>query len=312
MSYKTYIIIVTYNSMPWIDKCLGSIDLNNFDVVVVDNASSDETVEHLQKNYPDIKLFEEQTNLGFGQANNKGISYVLNQGAKHVFLLNQDAYLVDDVLDQLVQFQKEHSVYGILSAIHINAERTRLDRNFSNYVRFDANPAFYSDHVLERPLQNVYDLPFVNAAGWLISKECLMTVGGFDPIFFHYGEDDNYCQRLTYHGFKIGVLSKTFMIHDREDRTKPKVELYSKAYFDIQERRLKLMYGNINDSDEGRILKQKKKIKRQLLKARLRQNSKAIKGLKAYLQLIDRVIPEIKKSVEMNAKQQPSYLEVNS
>lgn len=298
--------------MPWIDKCLWSIDFSKYKVVVVDNASSDETVEHLQENYPDIKLFEERINLGFGQANNKGISFALSQGAEHVFLLNQDAYLVDHALEQLIQFQKKHSEYGILSAIHTNADRTRLDRNFSNYVRFDANPDFYSDHVLERPLQKVYDLPFVNAAGWLISKECLMAVGGFDPIFFHYGEDDNYCQRVLFHGFKIGVLPKTFMVHDREDRVKPNVELYSKAYFDIQERRLKLIYGNINDYDEGRILKQKKKIKRQLLKARLRQNSKAIKGLKAYLQLIDRVIPEIEKCVEMNSKQQPSYLEVNS
>jgi len=235
----TYVVIVSYNAMLWLDKCLESIDFSRYEVVVVDNCSSDGTVAHLHKNYPAVKLFKENKNLGFGQANNKGIGYALNQGAERVFLLNQDAYLVGDALEQLVGFQKQNPEFGILSAIHTNAEETRLDRNFSNYVRFDANSAFYSDHVLGRQLQDVYEVPFVNAAGWLLSKTCLMTVGGFDPIFFHYGEDDNYCQRVFYHGFKIGVLPNIFMVHDREERPKPQIDLYSDAYFRIQDRSLK-------------------------------------------------------------------------
>jgi GT2 family glycosyltransferase len=210
----------------------------------------------------------------------------------------------------LVGFQKQNPEFGILSAIHTNAEETRLDRNFSKYVCFDANPAFYSDHVLGRQLQDVYEVPFVNAAGWLLSKICLMIVGGFDPIFFHYGEDDNYCQRVSYHGFKIGVLPNTFMVHDREERPKPQIELYSAAYFRIQDRSLKIKYGNINDFDKRRILNHRKKIKRQLLKARIRQNQKSIKGFKKCVRLIDRIIPEIEKSVEKNKVQQPNYLSV--
>jgi GT2 family glycosyltransferase len=294
--------------MHWLDKCLVSIDFSRYKVVVVDNSSSDGTVTHLHKNYPSVKLFKENQNLGFGQANNKGISYALNQGAEYVFLLNQDAYLVGDALEQLVGFQKQNPEFGILSAIHINAEETRLDRNFSNYVRFDANPAFYSDHVLGQQLQDVYEVPFVNAAGWLLSKTCLITVGGFDPIFFHYGEDDNYCQRVSYHGFKIGVLPNIFMVHDREERPKPQIEPYSDAYFKIQDRSLKIKYGNINDFDKRRILNHRKKIKRQLLKARIRQNQKSIKGLKEYVRHMDRIIPEIEKSVEKNKVQQPNYL----
>ena len=294
--------------MPWLDKCLESIDFSRYEVVVVDNCSSDGTVAHLHKNYPAVKLFKENQNLGFGQANNKGISYALNQRAEHVFLLNQDAYLIGDALEQLVGFQKQNPEYGILSAIHTNAEETRLDRNFSNYVRFDVNPAFYSDHVLGRQLQDVYEVPFVNAAGWLLSKICLIIVGGFDPIFFHYGEDDNYCQRVSYHGFKIGVLPNIFMVHDREERPKPQIEPYSDAYFKIQDRSLKIKYGNINDFDKRRILNHRKKIKRQLLKARIRQNQKSIKGLKEYVRHMDRIIPEIEKSVEKNKVQQPNYL----
>ena len=304
----TYIIIVTYNAMPWLEKCLGSIDFDQFKVVVVDNNSSDETVATIKQNHPHIKLFEEKENLGFGQANNKGISYALNQGAEHVYLLNQDAYLIGECLAQLLYTQHKYPNYGIVSPIHTNAEVTRLDRNFSNYVRYDINPDFYSDFVLGKKKKPIYDVPFVNAAGWLISKECLMNVGGFDPIFFHYGEDDNYCQRVHYHGFKIGVVPTSFMVHDREDREKPVVQNYSEAYFKIQDRRLKIKFGNLNAYDEGQLSDHKKKVKRQLLKARIRRNKKAITGLKRQLQLIDKVSDEIKKSIELNKKKHPNYL----
>ena len=210
MNSKVSVIIVTYNAIPWLNKCLGSIDFDQYKVVVVDNCSKDETVTFIRNNYPSVKLFPEQENLGFGQGNNKGISYALQQGAERVFLLNQDAYLIHDCLEQLINLQKKHPDYGILSPVHTNATVTRLDRNFSIYVRFDRNPDFYSDHVLSNELDEVYEVPYVNAAGWLISKECLMTVGGFDPIFFHYGEDDNFCQRVHYHSYKIGVVPKLF------------------------------------------------------------------------------------------------------
>jgi hypothetical protein len=98
------------------------------------------------------------------------------------------------------------------------------------------------------------------------------------------------------------------MVHDREGRPKPQIEPYSDAYFKIQDRSFKKIYGNLNDYDKSRILNHRKKIKRQLLKARIRQNQKSIKGLKKCVRLIDRIIPEIEQSVEKNKVQQPNYL----
>jgi GT2 family glycosyltransferase len=303
------IIIVTYNATPWLYKCLGSIDFDKYKVVVVDNNSQDETVKIIEQNYQQIKLFKEKENLGFGQANNKGVSFALSQGAEHVFLFNQDAYLIDDALDRLIQFQIQYSEYGILSAIHTNADGTRLDRNFSNYVSFNANPAFYSDHVLGRPLQEVYEVPFVNAAGWLISKECLMTVGGFDPIFFHYGEDDNYCQRVLFHDFKIGVLSKTFMIHDREEREKTKIVPYSEAYFKAKERSFKARYANIN-LDIQEVTQIDKKYKKKILKERVKGNFVFAKHLQREYKVLKSALSEIENSRELNKTAGAHYLDI--
>jgi GT2 family glycosyltransferase len=308
---KTYIIIITYNAKLWLDKCLGSIDFNQHQVVVVDNHSTDGTLDEIETNFPQVKLFIQEKNLGFGQANNLGISYALKEGADHVFLLNQDAYLVGNVLERLVELQKENKPFGILSPIHVNADKTKLDRNFSNYVRYDKTPYFYSDHVLSNSLKDIYEVPFVNAAGWLISKSCLMTVGGFDPLFFHYGEDDNYCQRLIYHGFKIGVVPNSFLIHDREDRQKTQIQLFSNEYYIRELRNFKVKYANINLYNKSDILNYKKKMKMQLIKAFIKRDKKKIKNLKAYLDLVNQTLPKVEESILLNRKKQPNYLDLD-
>ncbi len=307
---STWIIIVTYNARPWINKCLNSIDFEKYKVVIIDNFSTDDTVAIVNNGFPEVILFQQTKNLGFGQANNIGISYALKHGAEHVFLLNQDAYLVEDMLDKLINFQSSHSEYGVLSPIHINADKTKLDRNFSLYMNFDNNPYFYSDHVIGTKSRMVYDVPFVNAAGWLISKKCLLTIGGFDPIFFHYGEDDNYCQRLLYHGFKIGVLSDTFLIHDREYRVKPSTKLFSKEYYKKELRKFKVKHANINEFDEVNFQVYLGRLRLQLIKALLKIDIQKFKNLKAYLTILKKTIPTINNSIKTNKMVQASYLDV--
>ena len=65
---------------------------------------------------------------------------------------------------------------------------------------------------------DVYEIKFVNAAAWLISRNCIETVGGFNPLFFLYGEDNDYLTRVKYHKFKVGVYPDANIYHDREDR----------------------------------------------------------------------------------------------
>ncbi len=299
-----YIIIVTYNGLNWIDSCLKSC--GNYPVIVVDNASTDDTVSFIETNYPHVILLKQATNLGFGQANNIGIRYALDHGAEHVFLLNQDAYLVEDVLEQLLRFQQSHTDYGILSPIHLTGNQQKLDRNFSNYMLKEKTGQFYSDFVLGNALAPVYEIPFVNAAAWLVSKTCLETVGGFDPLFFHYGEDDNYCQRVQYHGFKIGVLPKVYAIHDREDRVKEKIKIFSKMYFENIERQYKISFANI--LTENKIDLEIKKLKKTIFKLQLKFKFKRATDFKKELSILLRIKPLIAHSREQNKQQGAHYL----
>lgn len=276
----TNIIIVTYNAMPWIDRCLQSTD--NYPVIVVDNASTDQTVAHIQSNYPKVTLLPQDQNLGFGQGNNAGISFALKQGAEQVFLLNQDAYLVEECLHSLIKKQQQYPEFGILSPVHLNGKGDALDRNFGNYISYQNAPKLLSDLLINK-IKELYEVPFVNAAGWLVSKKCLETVGGFDPIFFHYGEDDNYCQRVLFHGFKIGVVLEAFLLHDREDRQIKPVVKFSNEYYKQLERRYKLIYADVNKdvfAIQKEIARMKKIMVKQYLKLQFSNGSQTKKRFK--------------------------------
>lgn len=304
MTNSTYIIIVTYNGMLWLDRCLKSC--LNYPVIIIDNASTDETVSFIETNYPNVTLLKQTVNLGFGQANNIGIRYALDHGSEHVFLLNQDAYLVDNVLETLISFQKQNPQYGILSPIHITGNQKKLDKNFSSFMLKEKTGQFYSDFVLGNKLASVYEVPFVNAAAWLLSRKCLETVGGFDPLFFHYGEDDNYCQRVVFHGLKIGVVPKCFIIHDRAEREIIHFSTHSEEYYKYIERKYKLKFGNILTSND--LHHKKKKLKRTILKLQLQAKFKRAGGIQRELKLIKNIESEIIKSRKQNFKKGMNYL----
>lgn len=212
---KLFIIIVTYNATKWLSECLRST--RGYSVIVVDNDSNDETVKFIKANYPEIILLEQTKNLGFGAANNIGISYALKNSADYVLLLNQDAYLETNTIKELIDIHKNNVDYGVLSPVHLNGKGNKLDIGFSEYISYANNNFLYFD-ALKGNLNDVYKVPFVNAACWLIPKSTLNIIGGFDPLYFHYGEDVNYCHRLNYHSLKIGVVPHVFVKHDRENR----------------------------------------------------------------------------------------------
>lgn len=213
-------IIVTYNALKWIDKCLGSLLSSTIpiDILVIDNGSTDGTREIIKSRYTSVRLIESDENLGFGKANNIGLKIALEENYDYSFLLNQDAWVEQDTIEKITEIHKNHPEYGIMSPIHISGDGKNLDNNFTTYINGYSCPEFVSDVILNRELKEVYEINFVNAALWLISRQVLEKVGGFDPLFFMYGEDDDYINRLKYHGFKVGLCPKVKGYHDRPQK----------------------------------------------------------------------------------------------
>lgn len=304
---RIYIVIVTFNGMKWIENCLNKA-LNSsipIQIVVVDNNSNDKTVSFIKENYSEIKLLEQDENLGFGAANNIGISYALRQGVDYIFLLNQDAYVNETTIEKLVEVSNNNKEFGIISPIHLNGSGNNLDLNFSNYMQkntyllFDALKNSYSKHV--------YEVPFVNAAAWLLPQKTFETIGGFDPIFFHYGEDENFCQRVLFHNLKVGLVPNIFINHDREN-IKSKLSNSNLKSIQLRERYLKIKWANINTDHTIEMFKQQKKLRVLVLKLMMKLKLKKMKHYLMEYRIVKRIIPEILKSKEINIKEGTHYL----
>lgn len=216
--YKVLTIIVTYNGMKWIDRCLNSVMESqcHTDCLLIDNLSNDGTLQFVKEKYPDVILYESPINLGFGQGNNIGIQYAIDNGYDYIYLLNQDAYLFPDTIDNLIHIQIQNSDFGILSPLQFQNDEYSLDKNFlTSLSRAEENILF---DFLSCAVKDIYEVPDVMAAHWLVSRSCFATVGGFSPTFLQYGEDNNYQDRAAYFKFKIGIVPSAKAIHDRSER----------------------------------------------------------------------------------------------
>lgn len=199
---------------------MNSIDPKT--AIIIDNNSSDDTIQIIQREYPKAQVLSQKSNIGFAAANNIGIQKAYDEGAEYFFLLNHDAWIKKGTIERLIQLSKANPEFGILSPIHLNGSGELLDWNFTNYIsnQEDDGRKLYTDLLLQNKLQKIYDANFVNAAAWLITRKCIEKVGLFDAeLFPHYGEDLNFVQRVHYHGFKIGVVPDAFIYHDREERS---------------------------------------------------------------------------------------------
>ena len=220
MSNSILAIIVTYNGMKWIDKCIRSVLSSTIhsDIFVVDNASSDDTPDYIAKNFPKVLLTRSAKNLGFGAANNIGLQYAIDNNYDYVYLLNQDAWVKEDTFEKLILTQKKHLDYGILSPIQLDSSEKKFDFGFGwELSQWKEHSKVCEDLFFKRNV-DIVSFNMIMAAHWLISRDCLLKTGGFSPAFFHYGEDNNYAERVQQKGYKIGVAMDALAIHDRTGR----------------------------------------------------------------------------------------------
>lgn len=211
---KIFAVIVTYNAMTWIDKCLKSLVDSSISVlpIVIDNNSQDETVTYITNCYPNVILLPQSENRGFGQANNLGFEYSIKHGADYVLLLNQDAWISPDMIEVLLRFADDKT---ILSPKHLNGLGTALDKNFQTFILRNLSDQIVSTF-FTNPQEKAYSVDFVNAACWLLSIKLVLKVGGFNPLFSHYGEDNQYVQRVFSIGGQVKVIPSVSVWHDRE------------------------------------------------------------------------------------------------
>ncbi len=211
-------IIVTYNGMRWLERCLDSV-YDQADIYVFDNDSTDGSADFVAARYPSAKLVRSAENLGFSKPNNLGFEYAIKKGYEYVYLLNQDAWLDPGALEKLVVAAEAHPEYGVLSPLQMTDGYKALDAQFAKRCPVVAG-------------HDVYEVKRVMAAHWLVPVRVIEQIGPFDEDLFPlYGQDDEWCHRLHFFGLKVGVVPEARAVHDRAYRPESKEKLAHRNYY---------------------------------------------------------------------------------
>jgi N-acetylglucosaminyl-diphospho-decaprenol L-rhamnosyltransferase len=202
-------VVVTYNGLPHVERTLESLE--RYDTVVVDHGSTDGTLDVVRKRFPAVRIVE-QENRGLAAGWNRGIR---ETSAPFVIVLNADAWLVDDAAERLVAFAEEHERAGFVAPRLLNPDGTLQPsvrafptpwRLATEYLflrklapRSRALNAFYGAGFRH---DEVREIDFAKAAGFLLRRTAFDEVGPFDEDFFLFSEETDWCYRLREAGWK--------------------------------------------------------------------------------------------------------------
>lgn len=203
------IIIVSYNSRRYLKDCLDSINENplnaRYEIIVVDNGSTDGSIGFLKDNYPDIKLILNNKNIGFAAANNLAIK---SSDSSYILLLNSDCKVYKDSIDKLLDFMEKNKTAGIIGPKIINSDGSvqHSCRKFPSII----NAAFHTiltDIFPDNPFSRKYKLAdiqrdkpvkvdWVSGSCIMIRRGALKDTGLLDERYFMYVEDLDLCYRM--------------------------------------------------------------------------------------------------------------------
>ncbi len=212
MSLKLSIVIINWNGKEFLQKCIDSVyttlHLSDFELFVVDNASTDGSQDMVKSSYPGISLIENQENLGFAKANNKGIRRAKGE---YVVLLNCDLVLTDHALDDLVSFLDSNPYAGAVAPQYLNEDGSKQN-SFDNYPRLTTEllnksllrmmfPNKYPSKIKE--YENPIQVECLIGACIMFRHKALDQVGLLDEGYFFYMDDPDICLRLKKKGWEV-------------------------------------------------------------------------------------------------------------
>jgi N-acetylglucosaminyl-diphospho-decaprenol L-rhamnosyltransferase len=221
------VIIVSFNTSALLQKCLKSLFDNktahNLEVFVVDNNSADDSVEMVEKFFPQVRLIANKVNMGFAAANNQ--AYNLCSGT-YIILLNPDTRLRPDAIDNAVAFMEDHPSAGLCGcrlvnlAGHLEPSARRFPNSFYKLLTISGlSTKFASSKILGRGDYKYFDHNTSIEVDWvpgtfsIVRRAMLDQLGLFDERFYLYYEETDLCLRAKRAGWKIFFFPGAEVIH---------------------------------------------------------------------------------------------------
>ncbi|MEW6062042.1 MAG: glycosyltransferase, partial [Bacteroidota bacterium] len=229
------VIIVNYNVREFLNNALTSLQksLEGFEseIFVVDNASDDGSVETVAKNFPDVHLITNSTNLGFAKANNQAL---VQARGTYLLLINPDTVVQENTVRELIRFFESHQDAGMVGCKILNPDGTlqlpcrrsfptpwiAFTKTFGLSTLFPKSKLFARYNLTYLDPDQTYDVDAISGSFMMLRRAVYEKIGGLDETFFMYGEDLDWCYRVKQAGWKVYYVPTTSIIHYKGESTK--------------------------------------------------------------------------------------------
>lgn len=229
------VVIVNWNVAPLLRRCLASIVASpgvtldparpgiHAEIIVVDNASGDESRTMLVREFPEVQVIANVANVGFTRANNQGLEVARGRA---VLFLNPDAELIGDALRTMMHYLEDHPDVGVVGPQlrygdgRIQPSRRRFPTLATAFLESTLFQQWWPDNAIarryymaDRPDDQEQDVDWVMGACFLARRQTIDQVGGFDERFFMYSEELDWCRRARAAGWRVVYLPTAQVIH---------------------------------------------------------------------------------------------------
>jgi GT2 family glycosyltransferase len=238
MPPRVVVSVVNWNTRSVLHECLEFLyrvtDYENFEVVVVDNGSTDGSVAHVRREFPETDLIQNDRNRGFATANNQAIERARSRSADYVLLLNSDTKIVDPGwLAELVETAEREADIGIVGCRVVQPDGTvHYDKRYfplsSSTFPTEADRFAYNSFERAAPADRRFEyVDDVVGAVFLIKWDVIDEIGGLDETFSPaYGEESDYCLRAWDAGFTVAYTRDAEVVHLRNETSEQLDEMY--------------------------------------------------------------------------------------
>lgn len=215
---KVFVITLNWNGKNWLGDCLSSIlamDYPNFEVVVVDNGSTDGSVEFVRQNFPTIYVIETGSNLGYARGFNAGLEYATQNGAQYFLIMNNDTVIDSGALTALVETIQNQPNAGFVTGkiyFYDHPDILQTVGKKEDPIRWNGDHIGSGEKDIGQ-YENIEERVFLDDVMTLVSRRMYDEIGGYDPQFFLQSEEFDWQVRAKRRGWKFYYTPKAKLWH---------------------------------------------------------------------------------------------------
>lgn len=215
---KVYFIILNFNSYEETIKCIRNlqcISYKDYEIIIVDNASKDSSVERIKKEFPLLKLLVSSENLGYAYGNNMGIKYALEKGADYICILNNDVVVEEKFLEPLIDILKSDATIGMVgpAICQYNARDTIQSMGAGINLLTGLAQAKHKNKAFSSMAGRDIEVDYLGGACFVVKREVIEKIGFIPENYFLFFEETEFCLKAKRKGFMLICTGKSRVYH---------------------------------------------------------------------------------------------------